>query len=564
MQAQGPGNPNRTRRTTRLPTGARVLLGVVLGVTGCEDAQTTPPPSELSTPPGVLSTPTRRVRRLSSREYNNVVRDLLGDTSQPASRFVIDAYQNGYDNGSVGLAVQSDQVLDYQSAAEALAETAVKKNLARLLGGCDPKSQGAAACRDAFIAKFAPRAYRRPLTTDEAQQLRELYASEVGAPDPFERGVQTMLEVLLQSPQFLYREELGAREAVGAAGAPIQLTEYEVASELSFLLTGSLPDDELWAAVTSGRLQTADDVLREALRLRQKPEAKAALRAFLHKWLATDRVAALSKDAGFYPTWSQALAGSMASELDQFYDDALWSGAGSLRRLFTSDQSFVDAGLGALYGVSVPGPGFQRVSLDPTLRKGVLTRAGFLSVHAATDSSGPVSRGVFLLHALLCLPPPQPPPNVPPAIPAADPSAKDLTTRQRFEKHVSDPACAGCHRIIDGVGFGFEQFDGIGAHRTMEKGKPVDTSGTLIGTGEIDGSYTGVSELAERLAGSKRLADCFVRQTYRYALGQIEPDGDDVRLLVPDFTSEAQLTDALIAVVKSPVFATRRFEPADK
>lgn len=539
---------------------ARPALGLLLILTGCTEAQEepVPPPDKVV---GTQTLPQRRLRRLSVREYNNVVRDLLGDDSRPADRFVADSYQNGYDNGSAGLAVQSDHVLGYQRAAEELAQSAVKDRMARLLGGCDVAKQGEAVCADAFIDGFVPRAFRRPLTATELDRLRKVFIAELAA-DGFTMAVQTVLEVVLQSPQFLYREELGA--AASTASGPVQLTDYEIASELSFLLTGSLPDDALWSAVKEGRFKTQEDHKREAARLLKSgdnPSVKAALRAFLHKWLATDRLPKVSKDAAFYPTFNAAMSASMSGELDRYFDSVLWSGQGSLRELFTASRSFADPTLGQLYGVPVQGSDFEAVELDPKLRKGVLSRAGYLAVHSATDSSGPVSRGVFLLHSILCMPPPQPPPNVPPVVPVTDPAAKDLTTRQRFERHVSDSFCAGCHRQIDGVGFGFEQFDGIGAFRTMENGKPVDSRGVIfapvLDSMEARSEYDGVSELAVKIAGTSRLSDCYIRQAYRYAMGQIEPPEDDLRALVPQFTSDAPLTEVLMALVTSPLFRER-------
>jgi hypothetical protein len=194
----------------------------------------------------------------------------------------------------------------------------------------------------------------------------------------------------------------------------------------------------------------------------------------------------------------------------------------------------------------------------------VLTRAGFLAVHAATDGSGPIPRGVFVLQALLCAAPPPPPGNVPPAPAAADPAVANLTTRQRFESHVSTPYCAGCHTSIDGVGFGFEQFDGIGAFRTTEKDQAVDSSGTVVGTGEIDGAYRGVAELSRKLAGSQRLRDCFAKQVYRYGMGQIEPTGPGATALSDlsqGFSSDAKLVTLLLKLIQSPLFLSRSFEP---
>jgi len=520
-----------------------------------------PSPPSGSEPPGPQSYSPRRLRRLSSREYDNVVRDLLGDASRPARHFITDSYRNGYDNGSAGLAVQSDQVVGYQAAAEALAEAAVQKDTSRLLGGCDATLQGESACEEAFLSSFGARAYRRPLTTTELERLRGAFAA--GAAGGFQAGIQTALELILQSPQFLYREELGPADAVGLPGDEVHLSDYEIASQLSFLLTGTLPDDELWNAVQRGEFATADDYRREAVRLLSTPGARETLRAFLHQWLGTGRVAELTKDPAFYPSFNAALATAMASELDLFLDAILWGERGSLRELFTSDQSFADESLGNLYGVPVTGPGFQGVTLDPELRKGVMSRAGFLAVHAAADSSGPVSRGVFVLQAILCTAPPPPPANIPPPVPAGDPLGKSMTTRERFDRHVSSAVCATCHTFIDGLGFGFEEFDGIGAYRSTENGKPIDRSGTIFGTGEIDGDYNGAGELSTRLAGSRQVVDCYARQAYRFAMGEIEPGADTASSdwLRTGFSSDRRLTDVLMNIVTSPVFVTRKFEP---
>jgi len=502
----------------------------------------------------------RRLRRLSSREYDNVVRDLLGDTSRPSTHFLKDSYTNGYDNGSAGLAVQSDQVVAYQAAAEALAATAVNSNLKRLLGDCDVVTDGESACADVFLNTFGARAYRRPLTETELERLRGVFATGA-AVGGFATGVQTALELMLQSPQFLYREELGPLDASPDDDA-VRLTDFEVASELSFLLTGSIPDDDLWTAVAEGRFTTTVDYRREAERLLSTQGARDTLRAFLHAWFATNRLSDLSKDAKFYPSFNAALAASMTVELDQFFDAILWGGGqGSLRELFTSNLSFVDGALAELYGVPTTGTGFQPVTLDPALRKGILSRAGYLTAHAAADSSGPVSRGVFLLQAILCSPLPPPPANIPAPIPAGDTIAKNLTTRERFAEHVSNGFCASCHLFIDGIGFGFEQFDGIGAFRTMENGKPIDSSGSILGTGEIDGPYDGVAQLATRLAGSQHLADCYAKQAYRFAMGDIEQGGSGSTEWVKEgFSNESRLTDILMTIVKSPVFVTRRRE----
>jgi hypothetical protein len=498
----------------------------------------------------------RGLRRLSAREYNNVVHDLLGDTTQPANQFGQEVYTNGFDNGSDSLTVQGTDVVAFQGAAESLAATAVASALPTLIGTCDP-TQDAQACVTAFLGTFAPKAYRRPLTTTEEQRLRTVYAAG-SATGGFKGGVQLMLEAILQSPAFLYREELGAPDPSLPAGV-VRLTDYEVASELSFLLTGSMPDAPLFAAAANGTLKTTDDIRREATRLLATPQAKPAFRSFLNQWMATDQVRAVNKDATIYPSFSPALAASMASELDQFFDQVLWSGSGSIRELLTSTQSFVDSNLASLiYNVKAPATGFQSTTLDAQTRQGILTRAGFLAAHADVDSSGPVPRGVFVLNALLCVTPSPPPANVPSPPPVSDAIAAHQTTRQRFAMHLNQSFCSTCHDIIDGVGFGFEEFDGLGVYRTTENGSPVDTSGNLIST-DVDGPFVGASQLAQKLVNSKKILSCYVSQAYRYAMGQEESLASRPVLAAMEsgFTADSRVTDAFVALMADPSFVQR-------
>jgi hypothetical protein len=497
----------------------------------------------------------RGLRRLSRREYNNTVRDLLGDSTNPGDRFGLEVYVNGFDNGSDGLTVGGTDVDAFQAAAEGLAARAVATRLATLTGNCDPL-RDEAACVTAFLETFPRRAYRRPPTDTELERLRSVYSAgaRLGG---FAGGVQLVLEAILQSPAFLYRSELGlANSAV--PGEFVRLTDDEVASELSFLITGSMPDVELFAAVDRGALKTQDDLRREAIRLMASPAAKPAFRSFLHQWLATDRLSSVAKDAVIYPAFNPPMAASMASELDAYFDDVLWVGEGSLRELFTSTRSFIDPNLAVVYGLPPPKSGFQAVDLDPQTRKGVLTRAGFLATHADSDSSGPIPRGVFVLNALLCDPPAPPPPDIPLPPPVATSVEKHQTTRQRFDEHVSSAACMGCHSVIDGVGFGFEQFDGIGVHRATENGSPVDTSGELLGS-DVDGAFVGASELGTKLASSDDVRRCFVKQVYRFAMGQGESSDAAVLLnrLQSRFTNESHMTDAFLALVLDPSFILR-------
>jgi hypothetical protein len=523
-----------------------------------------------TTPPGmggaVIS---RALRRLSIREYDNAVRDLLGDTTQPAAQFGIEVYPNGFDNGSDGLTVNDTTALSFQQAAEALAATAVTSQMPKLIGSCDP-TINAQTCVTAFLQTFVTKAYRRPPTATEGDRLGALYtagSTATGAISGFKGGIQLMLEGVLQSPAFLYREELGAPDPTLPTGV-VRLTPFEVASELSFLLTGSTPDDELLAAASGGTLKTASDLQREAARLLMLDSRKPAFQAFMNHWMATTEVTSVSKDMTIYPQFTPALATSMVNELNGYFDQVLWAGTGSLREFLTSTQSVVDSALATqIYKIPAPtGVGPQLVSLDAQLRQGIMTRAGFLTAHSDDDSSGPVPRGVFVMQNLLCAPPPPPPANVPPAPPAATTAMMHQTTRQALGAHLNEPFCSSCHTEIDGIGFGFEEFDGLGIFRTTESGQPIDDSGSIAVGSDVDGTFTGASALEAKLVGSKQVIDCFARQVYRYAMGQVEGDDNTplgtatnavLASMQSGFTADTHITDAFLAIVADPSFVLR-------
>ena len=538
----------------RRRVGVSHLALVALALCACGTDDTA-----LAGPPRVeITRPIQRVRRLSAREYDNAVRDLLGDASHPSIAFPADALTNGYDNGSADLTVQSDQLVAYQAAAERLAASMVPSQLDRLTG-CAAAPADVAPCLARFFGPFLTRAFRRPPSELELHALRGVYdtAATLGG---YALGVQTTLEAILQSPAFLYRGEIG--DASAARGGIVRLGPYELASELSFLITGSMPDDALLEAAANGRLTTDADVRREASRLLSLPTARASFRSFLAQWFATTRVGSITRDPAFYPTFTPELARAMATDLDLYYDDVITDGDGSLYTLFTSRSAFVDARLASLYGVAPPMHEFQRVTLDGMSRGGILTRAGFLAARSAVDSSAPIQRGVFIRDAILCVPTPPPPANVL-AQSHPTPPAPHETTRQHVDVHATQPACVGCHRLIDGVGFGLEEDDAIGALRSTDNGAPVDTRGELIGLGErFDGPFAGGTQLDERIARSPALQQCYVRQLYRFAMGssETELDRNTLRELGHEVTADTRMSDAFLTLAAMPTFLERRRE----
>jgi hypothetical protein len=254
----------------------------------------------------------------------------------------------------------------------------------------------------------------------------------------------------------------------------------------------------------------------------------------------------------------------MRAELDRFVESTLFDGPGTFASLLTSTATDVDATLAALYGVDAPPPGeWAPVSLDPAERSGILTRAGFLARTAHAVHPSPVKRGVFVLARLLCVPPAPPPANVNTNPPDEGEPGQPKTNRERYAKHTAQADCASCHVTIDGVGFGFENYDALGRWRDLDNGEPVDASGELIGT-DVDGSFDGAIELSQKLATSTQAHDCVVSQVYRYALGRGTTAADlcslgDLRAQFAEASGDVHAL--LLAVVTSDAFRTRKEAP---
>lgn len=494
----------------------------------------------------------QQVRRLSVREYVATVEDLTG-VKVPEHRFLEDTLDTGFDDGPTTLRVQQEQAEDYERAAREVAAAALRDHREKLFGACDP-ARG--SCRDALLDGFAPRAYRRPLEGGERAALAALWDQAAALLGPDDAAVTTT-SAILQSPAFLWRSEVGEV----AKDGKVYLTPFEIAAELSYFLTGKNPDAALEAAAASGELHTEDGIRRHALRLLETPEARAQLRHFLDQWLGTDVLLNVPKDPLAFIVFDPSLRLAMRAELDAFYERALFEGQGSLGDLFGATDGFVNDRLAIHYGHAArPGISAERVDLGPA-RPGVLTRAGFLTVHAGFGDSNPIARGVFVRGALLCAPPMTPSGD---AIRKLADVGGARTTRERFATHSRDPFCQTCHERIDGVGFGLEDFDGIGAARAAENGVPIDASGTLFDAGDgADGPFVGAAELSLRLARSPKVAACFVRQAFRFAMGRAETERDTQTLLAlsASFDGRARITDLLVALATSRAFRERWVEP---
>ncbi len=458
------------------------------------------------------------IQRLTRDEYAHSVRDLLGLSDVDVAGIAQDERAGPFAANDV--APVSDLIIEqYMTAAETCARAAAGE-LEKLVS-CDRTALGDDACAERFIADFGLRVYRRPLIDDEIAAYRTLYSSY--ASGGYADALRVIVQTMLQSPFFLYRVELVPAQVETAT--TVDLDAYELAARLSYFLLRTTPDDALLEAAGAGKLAKESELRAQVRRLLADSRAAEMLSAFHEQWLELEDLPQTTKDAATYPAFDAALASAMRHETTRFVDYVVREGDAKLETLLSAPYSFPEGALFDLYGVDAPAKTDPKtpVALHEHERAGLLTQAGFLAVHGHTNQSAPVQRGKVVIRNVLCEELPDPPPNVNTTPP--EPSA-DATTRQRFAAHEKEPVCAGCHVRIDGIGMGFESYDGIGAFRTHDGKQAVDDSGKLIDTRDLDGTFHGAVELAQKLAHSQEVSDCVATQWLRFALGRFESDSD--------------------------------------
>jgi hypothetical protein len=488
------------------------------------------------------------LRRLTRAEYDKTVHDLLGDTRRLAKGFPQDEIEHGFDNSAELRSVSDVLSEGYVSAAEQLSTAAVAKLDA--LVPCDPVKAGEPACLDKLLDGFGKRAWRRPLTTEERDHLKKVFADS--RTNTFADGAQAVVEVMLLSPQFLYRVERG----VPVTGADYtRLGPFEMASRLSYTLWGTMPDELLFAAAEAGKLGTREEIAAQAKRMIDDPRATEMVTSFAGQWLQLGKLAESDKDVAVYKTFKPELLALFQQETEAFVAN-VWKSDAKLTTLLTAPYTFVNGPLAQFYGMAgVTGDAFQNVPAEAGHRAGLLTQASLLAANAAPDQSSPVHRGVFVREQLFCTDLPPPPPEVNANPPALDPKQ---TTAERFAAHRADPKCSSCHDLIDPIGLGFENFDGIGLWRTMEGNKPVDAHGMIVGT-DVEGSFNGALELASKLAASKDVSACMVTHWFRFGNGRDKTPEDDctVETLSNAFKG-GSIRDLLLTLVQTDAFMFRK------
>jgi hypothetical protein len=457
--------------------------------------------------PGVPET--SQLPRLTRVQYDNTIQDLLGLGGEPSSMLAPDS------TGSVDQRAWDG----YQMAAETLAaEVMVDPQARAKVIPCAPSGDGAACARQ-FIEQFGVRAFRRPLTTEEIARFEALYTTraELTPTGSFDEAIELILHTFLLSPSFLTRAEITEQPD----GNYLALNGYEVASRLSYMLWGSMPDDSLFTAAADGSLATPEGIRAQAERMLSDPKARGMVTAFhehyLHMGPGT-RWTSIVRDPELYPAFKDTLVPLMTEETERFLDYTVFDQGGTFQDLILSPVAFVNAELAPVYGLDATqyGSDFQQVSLDPSTRAGVFTRAGFLASHSVYDRTSPILRGAFLQKEVLCTSIPAPPPDA-----ESTPLPTEGTTvRERVSAQTSPTECAGCHHTyINPTGFALEAYDAIGAYQTTEafSGAAIDSSASVHVGDDKYVDVAGPVEMMTAIAASPAAHRCYAQKWVMHA-----------------------------------------------
>ncbi len=510
------------------------------------------PPAPL--PAGARDPGRVTLHRLNRVEYDLTVRDLLGTALRPGAAFLNDAPDTGFDNNADLLTLSPVQVELYRQASTALVEDlwADARRRATVVT-CDP-AEGE-RCLRPLLTGFGARAFRRPLAAAEVTAYLGLVGKATAAGATPDEGVKVAVRAMLMSPHFLFRIEL---DPDPRDPTPHPVGPYEMASRLSYLVYGSMPDAPLFAAAESGKLARPEGIEAELVRMLADPKGKAFAARFAGQWLGLGLLDAAQPDPKLFK-WSTGMAQSMRTEVELFFAELLEKNRPPAE-LLTARFTHVDERLAKHYKLPAV-TAWTRASLETSERGGLLGMGGILTATSYPTRTSAVKRGAWVLSQLLCAEPPPPPPDVD-ALPTG-PTA-GATQRALLAEHRKNPSCAGCHTLIDPIGLALESYDPIGAWRATDGGAAIDARGALPGGAAFDGPR----ELSAALAADPRLGHCLAEKLLSFAVGRATRGADEPYLaeLAEGLKKPgAGLRDLLVAAVKSEPFRHRRAErPEDQ
>ncbi|MCB0363119.1 MAG: DUF1592 domain-containing protein, partial [Bdellovibrionales bacterium] len=450
-------------------------------------------------------------QRLTALEYNNVVRDLFSLSGDFSSNF------SKPSSGSAGFRTESsvqnisaEIVLDFYNGSMSVVEALFALNPNPLLGQCTSGN----ACAKNILGDLAFRAFRRPLTEDELIKIFSLYESEFQVNNSFEDGLKVAVQGILMSPQFIFR----TFDNSTVVSDSTRLTDYELASRLSFFIWGSIPDRELMELAASQKLSSPEVLNEQARRMLKDPKSSYLASEFGYQWAGLKQFESTELDVDRFPEWSEETKRSMKQETLKFLNYVLRNDL-SVMEIVSANYTFVDSRVAQIYGISgVSKTDFEKVDLGED-RLGLLSQPAILAMNSLGNHTSPVRRGKWILQNILCDAPPPPPENVLPLpVPDVGELYGESQIRKRMEQHrAQGSTCYSCHNTMDPIGLTFENFDSMGYFRTKYvDGKSVDASGSLP-TGEY---FQNSAEMTNFLIKDKRFPTCFTAKLASFAQGR--------------------------------------------
>lgn len=488
-------------------------------------------------------------RRLTNWEYAYTIQDVLGvdAKAEVESTLTDDLRTEGFTNTSTTLIVNLDSVNGYESLAATVVDQMDVMTLVPEASRCN---EFEAACQEAFTREAGKKLFRRPLDDEEVATYQSIFDAVQDEGDGFDVAASLVTEAMLQSPQFLYRLEAQEEQMR-------QLDGYEIASRLSYLIWTSAPDGELIRAAEAGELETEDGIETQVRRMLADPKSNRSVERYMRDWLALDKLDDFARDAELFPEYSPALGRAMQAETLAVAEKVLRDEGRPLSDLFRARETRVSRELAEFYGFENPQDGVATYDLTGNeKRAGILTHAGVLASSGGGSEPSLVQRGLFILNNIMCR-------SV--DAPSLDinvefmPSEPGKTQRFYSEERLDKVNCAGCHAQFDPLGYGLEQFDGVGLPMTHDlAGNELSTDGHFFEFKEkVEKDYNDVSQYMNLLAESPTVQDCLVKKPVQYALGRALVESD--ACLLSDVKSRyleegATYDDLMVAIATNPNF----------
>jgi uncharacterized protein DUF1592/uncharacterized protein DUF1588/uncharacterized protein DUF1595/uncharacterized protein DUF1587 len=460
------------------------------------------------------------IRRLTSEQYGNTLSTIFGE-GVPSSAALRDATTLGYNIDADDSLVEGVDAQSLMNLAEMVGDWATTNNVTdRFSNGCEDRNNN--DCRQNFVKALGEKISREPLDQGRVDRFASLFNAKsddgIDLVSTWDEGAAMVVTAMVQSPYLLYRRELGTNMQNGK----FQLTGYEVASELSYLLTNNAPDQALMDAAKNNQLSSPDQIQAQADRLLATDQAKTVLKGFVRSWLDINRLTGKVKSGNGSEALTTDLRQDMLQETEALFVD-VFENNGTISDLFDANYTFLNKRLSDFYGIQGgTSDNFERVDISDGRRvPGILGQGSYLTAHALADNSSPVQRAFVVRERLLCDDLPEVPTNLDTNLKPQDPNA---TSRQRYAAHSENPVCYACHQLMDPIGFTFESWDSMGRFRETEANQPVDPTGALplmneSGPTGVSYPLADVNELADYLAVSESSRACLANNFAYYAYG---------------------------------------------